>query len=348
MKVSIIGGGMAGLSAATYAADKDVTLYDAQGYDNRCIKPWGGGISDYRPVPRSIDAQGVLRRIDKVVAVNDSSQLDIRTQYGAIIQRDKFEKVWGKELKDKIQIAHREVTHSKFWNICKQSDLVIDATGVEPISYKIGKVKKSSLRGRTISAVAVGDFERVYPTPHIRGYYSGYSWVNPLTKDRAVIGLGTYEQERNADANSDPSTLLHQVAKQFGVRVEQIQRGPDSFPVPIIGGRKTSSLEYTAAGAHVRLVGDAASLANGITGTGLTRAARSAGEAVTTPIGESYPANLRQAIHMSQTRNLVQRYTDINQILNFAPQLADTVRYEPLFERAPMTGIKHIVQQAFN
>lgn len=346
MEISVIGGGITGLSAATHAADKNITLYDSRGFTNRQIKPWGGGIADYRAIPRSYDAQGVLRRIDKVTAVNKSSQIDIRTQYGVIIQRDIFEQAWGQELDDSIQIKNVEVTESQFHDICDRSDLVIDATGAHPISQELDFVGSSSLRGTTISAIIQGDFKQVFPTPIVQGHQSGYRWVNPLTEAKAVVGIGMYEHEKDTDSVTESAELLRQTVEQFNIDTDQILRGPETYPVPIIGGRKLSSLEYTVSGAQVRLVGDAASLAHGITGTGLSRAAQSAGEAVTTPLDKSYPENLRQSIHVSQARQLVHRYTTLNQIINSVSRITTSVRYEPLFEAGPASGAKHIIKQA--
>lgn len=346
MKIAVIGGGIAGLSAATFAGNEDTTLYDNRGFEDRNIKPWGGGIADYRTLPRSYDAPGILRRIDKVAAINESSRVDIRTQYGVIIQRDTFEEKWGKTLEHNIQVEEKEITESRFYEICDCSDLVIDATGVNPISQELGLVDGSSLRGNTVSAIVKGDFREIFPTPFVRGYQSGYSWVNPLTETKAVVGLGTYEHEDSE--STEPIQLLHKVADQFDVTAERILRGPDRFSVPIIGGRKLSSLEYTLSGAKVRLVGDAASLANGVTGTGLSRAARSGGEAVTTPLNNSYPENLRQSAHISRSRQLVHRYTTLDQIVSSVSRVTDSVRYEPLFEQGPLSGVKHVAQQALN
>jgi flavin-dependent dehydrogenase len=334
MDVAVVGGGFAGLSAAEFAHDAghDVALYDEDPYEPGAdrVAAWGGGVPDYGAVPRGRSVPGYLRAVDEVVMERAGEEV-VRFQMddAALVDRPAFENAWGADLAGRVEVVEERVDETRFWRLCEANDLVVDASGGRPVSAGVvDGVGEPTRDSKTFSAVVEGDFAAEYPTPQITPYRSGFAWVNPLSPERASVGMGAYLSETSGETVDE----FRAFCADRGVDVD-----PDEVRVKNVareGGRAPADCEFDLRGAAVRLVGDAACVADNDTGTALSRAARSAELAVAA--GErrgAYPEDLRELLDTGVLGGLVSRHLSIGQEAALVARLGGRrVNYGRLFE----------------
>jgi flavin-dependent dehydrogenase len=334
MDVAVVGGGFAGLSAAEFAHDAghDVVLYDedpyAEGVDR--VAAWGGGVSDYGAVPRGRDVRGYLRAVDEVVMERAGEEL-VRFQMddAALLDRPAFENAWGRSLAGRVEVVEERVGETLFWRLCEANDLVVDASGGRPVSAGVvDAVGEPTRDSKTFSAVVEGEFGDEYPTPHITPYRSGFAWVNPLSRERASVGMGAYLEETGSDTLDEFRAFCTERGVDLArdeVRVKNVARE---------GGRAPRDCEFDLRGAAVRLVGDAACVADNDTGTALSRSARSAELAVAAGDRRGvYPDSLADLLDTGVLAGVVTRHLSIGQEAALLARLGGRrVSYRRLFE----------------
>jgi flavin-dependent dehydrogenase len=335
MDVAVIGGGFAGLSAAEVGSREghDVALYEKSSFENgeELVRSWGGGVTDYSRVPRSKEVKGYVRDLDKVLLREDNQdEIEFDLSDGAMVERPVFDAAWGRDLRSRADVRENfEVSESDFWRICSDNDLVIDATGGRPLSIETQHtVHSSDVAAKVFSTVTEGDFSDIYPHAMVAPHGSGYEGINPISEDRAMMMVGSYRRQSDADM----PRYLASFCSDWGADLDSSDLEVKN--VPIIGGLELQNTKYTTEGATVKLVGDAASLGDRMTGTDLSRAAHSAMLAVQTESTcREYPEALSEEVYNGWLHQEISNHLDIGQELSMADALAQSnnVSYEKLF-----------------
>jgi flavin-dependent dehydrogenase len=162
----------------------------------------------------------------------------------------------------------------------------------------------------------------------ISPYKSGYKGVNPISDERSMVLVGSYTQDSSAQMLEDLADFCSEWDADVEVDEAEIKN------VPLVGGLELENAQYELRGATVKLVGDAASLGNRMTGTDLSRAAHSARLAVETESSsQSYVEQLKGEVHKGWLRERISNHVDIGQEASIAEILRkpDSISYEKLF-----------------
>lgn len=202
MKVIIIGGGPAGLSAALFLAkeDVDVTLYEAYKIGENIV--CAEGLFDFYG---NLDIELPSAMKIKKIIIKDSDELHVNLpNVSKFFTFDRVE--WQKRLKEKAQsygakiIEEKKISKEELLNLSKENDYVIDASGVKALSHFLFPRKdvKRYRKGLvpTLQYTLEGDFNVYKETIKaiVLNNPPGYYWFFPKLVDdkvlRANAGLG--------------------------------------------------------------------------------------------------------------------------------------------------------------
>ncbi len=287
MRVTVLGGGVAGLSAAETAAEQgnDVVLIDDQGFESKEQREgaWGEFIHNYRDFPREGDVPGVNRFPDEVqlLRVDDgdvASKMVFDAPEPVVIDRAEFEVAWANEISDAVDVRDRtSVDASRYMSLAEESDLLIDATGPDPISAEaVDKVSSCGKSIVTLSASMEGDFSNYWPGPAVVTWSEATGFINTKSRTQATFGLGWYQGYEP----DDPVEVFEEFCDNLEIP------SPQSSEIivgrePVQDSRDFSECAFELEGCDVRLAGDACGLVNGINNFGNVRSARSGSKSVT-------------------------------------------------------------------
>ena len=281
--VAVVGGAMAGLAAAEafHDAGFDVDLYERQSYDGKRVN-CGEVMTAVSEIPLEPTRENGFHNPLSAMEVDVYDGTDPgRTRTGRgefaaadayITDRNTVERAWAERVSGLgVDVSEdHPVAPAAFREFTDAYDLVIDATGQPSLSSKtFGTADEYGRRLVALNADVDGEFARLYPNARIvLENDTGYVWAFPKTPDRANLGIGWTFDERPEDylaafaAACDRNGWL--TPSQEQTNVATIPEGPSLDP------RRLYLREHS-----VVRVGDAAGIANRVTGKGISQAVES-------------------------------------------------------------------------
>ncbi|WP_435120019.1 NAD(P)/FAD-dependent oxidoreductase [Halolamina sp. C58] len=347
-RVAVVGGAMAGLAAADgfHDAGFDVDLYERQSYADKRVN-CGEAMTNSSAIPlESTTENGFLNPLQAMeVEVYDGTNAGRcctgRGEFTApdtyITDRHIVERTWADQLgRNGVEIhENQSITRSEFLELTTDYDIVVDASGQPSLSSKaLGTTEEYSGQFVALNADVEGDFSDLHPNCRIvLENYTGYAWAFSKTARRANVGIGWTFDERPddymaafraaCDRNGWPEP------SQDRTNVATIPEGPSLAP----------ERTYLPDRSVVR-VGDAAGLANRVTGKGISQAVQSsylAAELATHDRLHEYPDRLYRTMKPEYLLATVVRYfieTRQPQILGAAIRAASGMDIEAI-DRSP-------------
>ncbi|WP_336338417.1 NAD(P)-binding protein [Haloarcula brevis] len=289
MRVSIVGGGFAGLAAAQLAerATADVQLYDEGSYSGPRRGAWGEMVWDYSKLPVERDVPGYVREATTGIFVGSEGKTTVNVPDGVILNRGELEKHWARTLDRTEIVENAAVNEAAFRQLAAESDLLVDATGQFPISQQFTDLSYD-VACPTLSGRIEADFSHLYPEPRALAYENYFLWIVPQSPEEATVGLGCRADRSADELYADMRTLLTEID------VEPPERGTLYSGTDVSNGlRSLADCSYELNGCTVHVAGDAIGVANRLTGFGMIHAAQSGRAAVGAFFGaESYRRRL--------------------------------------------------------
>ncbi|MBX0324971.1 NAD(P)/FAD-dependent oxidoreductase [Halomicroarcula sp. F13] len=282
-RVAVLGGAVGGLAAAEGFSKRgfEVDLFERQSYDDKRVN-CGEAMTAVSKIPlRSMSANGFVNalpelRVDIYDGTTSSRQHTGSGRFPAsdtyITDRNIVERRWSERLAEKGVSIHEnhQITKAEFRTLADKYDLLVDATGQPSITSKVrGRTDEYAGRMIALNADVEGDFSDLYPNSQIvlEGY-TGYAWAFSKSPERANIGIGWTESERPADYIAEFEAACERngwpIPSRSQTNIAIIPEGPNLDP----------ALTYLPEWPVVR-VGDAAGLANRLTGKGISQAIQS-------------------------------------------------------------------------
>ncbi|WP_434530311.1 NAD(P)/FAD-dependent oxidoreductase (plasmid) [Haloarcula sp. NS06] len=356
-KIAVIGGGMAGLAAAAGFDDAGfvVKLYERQSYDSKRVN-CGEAMTAVSKIPLEPTVEnGFLNPLPAMeVEVYDGIDAD-RHRTGAgtfpaadtyITDRNVVEQSWAEQLSEKGVDIHenQSITRTDFHEFTDEYDLVVDATGQPSLSSKaLGTTNEYSGYMVALNSDVEGDFTELYPNSRIiLENYTGYSWAFPKTSQRANVGIGWTVSDRP----SDYMKALREACKRNGWPVPSQER----TNVAIIPEGPSLDPDRTYLPEHsVVRVGDAAGIANRLTGKGISQAVESgflAAELANSGQLHNFPDSLYQRMKTEYIFATVVRYfleTRNPKVLGAAIRAAAGIDIEDV-DRSPSTVLLRLLR----
>ncbi|ERG88641.1 MAG: Dehydrogenases (flavoprotein) [halophilic archaeon J07HX5] len=284
--VSVVGGGVAGLAAAGHAAQSghSVSLYESGSYadDQPRRGAWGEVVSDTTRLPTVDAATGVVREFEQIaVTVRDGSGLEqVAAMHGpalAVIDRGRVECAWRRALPAAVDVyTDHHVSSTEFRRLCRESALVVDASGPMPVSTAVTALTvPPSPAVKTLSTQSTGAFEPYFPVPAAVVGPQVKAFITTKSPQRATYGIG-FECGRGP---ADGYAAFVGLCEAAGLPV------PDRDTVhiglePTLSSRPPENCVTVIDEARVHLAGDAAGLVSGMNQFGICRAIDSAVAAV--------------------------------------------------------------------
>lgn len=281
--VAVLGGAVGGLAAAEGFSEQgfEVDLFERQSYDDKRVN-CGEAMTAVSKIPLDpTPANGFVNPLPELrVAVYDgTTAARQRTGEGSfpasdayITDRNVVERRWADRLAEKGVSVHENhsVTKAAFGRFAQEYDLVVDATGQPSLTSKVrGRTDEYAGRMIALNADVEGDFSDIYPTSQIvLENYTGYAWAFSKSPERANVGIGWTESERPTDYVAEFEAACERngwpTPTRSQTNIAVIPEGPSLDP----------ALTYLPEYPVVR-VGDAAGVANRLTGKGMSQAIQS-------------------------------------------------------------------------
>lgn len=276
MRISIVGGGFAGLAAAQLAetVTADVQLFDKGSYSGERRGAWGEMVWDYSQLPLERDVPGYVREAETGIFVGHDGKTAVTVPDGVILNRGELEKHWAGTLERTDIVEDAKVDAAAFRRLAGESDLLVDATGQFPISRRFTDLSYD-VACPTLSGRIEADFSHLYPEPRALAYENYFLWVVPQSPAEATVGLGCREDRPPAELYADMRKLLAEID------IEPPERAALYSGTDVSNGlRSLSQCSYELNDCTVHIAGDAIGLANRLTGFGMIHAAQSGRAAV--------------------------------------------------------------------
>ncbi|MGI5822631.1 MAG: NAD(P)/FAD-dependent oxidoreductase [Dethiobacteria bacterium] len=270
MKVAVVGGGPAGLTAAKTAADNglEVTLFEHYRIGERIN--CGEGFFDILGLCGKPEA-GVLFKVQQILLkVNKLHRIDSSKLNLWMIDRAGWQRCLAEEARTSgVKILEETPIKINDMELLRQDyDWVIDASGVSAISLKdgTGAGENRDRAALTIQCRLKGDFSNLKNSlkavlePHYQGYY----WIFPKIASEeglANVGIGFFNH---------PSAKIN--LRQELSRVLQQENLQDYPILECRGGKIPLNRATPFMKGNTLLVGDAAGLASPLYGGGLDMA----------------------------------------------------------------------------
>jgi digeranylgeranylglycerophospholipid reductase len=281
--VAVVGGAMAGLAAAEgfHRAGFEIELYERQTYARKRVN-CGEAMTATSEIPLDPTVEnGFLNPVPVMeVEVYDGIGSDRRCtgrgQFTAsdayITDRNVVERSWAERLSGNGIDVHenRAITRAEFREFTDTYDLVVDATGQPSLTSKaLGTTDEYSGCFVALNSDVTGDFTELYPNSQIvLENYTGYAWAFSKTPQRANVGIGWTVEDRPADYMAAFEAACERNGwpepPRNKTNVAIIPEGPSLDP----------TRTYLPERSVVR-VGDAAGIANRLTGKGISQAVES-------------------------------------------------------------------------
>jgi flavin-dependent dehydrogenase len=287
MNAAVVGSGFAGLSAAEKALENygQVVLYSSS--EKKISEPengYGEFLGSLSETPISKSYEGVLRKVEELEWLSNEMTKNLKVNDSYVIDRSIVQANWIERLKrDGLQTnLEEEIDAQEFDKICESFDLVIDASGPEPISEEFLNISVNEQYSlESISTRQVMDFDD-HPVTAVGSFMKKFYWINTRSEDQATVGAVSNSLPELDEAKKS----LKQKLGQHGVAIdkEKLTHGK----IPFLGYRDFKDSVQDYRDAEIRLVGDAAGLTNGITGFGLQRACESGEAAAELDSNEEY------------------------------------------------------------
>lgn len=267
-KICILGGGPAGLAAATQGAKLG---YDVVLFEKNCIG------DDIRCAEGYIDTLGLLGkpragtrfRVKSIVFQTDHAyELDVSANQGFwMIDRREWQVDFAQRAKE-LGVKIYEKTRIRPEDLDKlqgEYDYLIDATGVQPVTAKRwGFIKEyRDSCAVTVSRVLRGDFSSLYEKIKVglEPHYHGYYWIFPKDRDLANVGIGCFNYDPYAPGKINLWRELERIMRKEGIKDYEVLRSfGGSLPV-----RMLDRVVY----GNIILVGDAGGLCSPLHGGGI-------------------------------------------------------------------------------
>ena len=355
--VAVVGGAMAGLAAADgfSNAGYEVELYERQSYAEKRVN-CGEAMTAVSAIPLEPTAEnGFLNSLPAMeIEVYDGIDTDRhctgRGEFPAadayITDRNIVERTWAERLARQDVIIHenQSITRAEFRELTDQYDVIVDATGQPSLTSKaLGATDEYSGHLVAVNADVEGDFTDLYPNSRIvLENYTGYAWAFSKTPTRANVGIGWTSSERPDDYMAAFKTACERNAWPEPLRehtnVAIIPEGPSLAP----------ERTYLPEQSIVR-VGDAAGIANRLSGKGISQAVQSsylAAELAADDRLHEYPAHLYRTMKSEYLLATVIRYfveARHARLLGAAVRAASGLDIEEL-DRAPRTVLARLAR----
>ena len=348
---------MAGLAAAEgfQRAGFDVDLYERQMYNEKRVN-CGEAMTAVSAIPLEKTAEnGFINPLPEMeVEVYDGVESDRqytgRGRFTAsdayITDRNVVEQSWADRLAQKGVSVHedRPVSPSELCEFTDEYDIVVDATGQPSLTSKaLGSTDEYSGHLVALNAEVTGDFSDLYPNSQIiLENYTGYTWAFSKTPHRANVGIGWAPSDRPDDYMA---AFKHTCERNEWPEPDRERTNVAIIPEgPSIDPKRT----YLPSHSIVR-VGDAAGIANRLTGKGISQAVQSsylAAELAAENQLEAYPEQLYPTLKPEYLLATVVRYfieTREPHILGEAVQAVSGMDIEAV-DRSPRDVLLQLAQ----
>lgn len=356
-RVGVVGGAMAGLAAAEafHDAGFDVDLYERQSYDDKRVN-CGEAMTDVSALPLEPTPENGFRNPLPAleVEVYDGTAPDRRrtgrgrfTAAAAYVtDRNAVERAWADRLARRGVAVHENhpVPSGDFLEFADGYDLAVDATGHPSVSSRaLGRTDAYGTRLVALNADVEGDFEDLHPNARIvLENYTGYAWAFPKSARRANLGIGWTFEERPDDYFAAFAAACDRngwpVPSRDRTNVATIPEGPNLDPA------RTYLPEHS-----VVRVGDAAGIANRVTGKGISQAVESsylAAELAAAGRLEMYPDRLYRRLKPEFLfASVVRHFLEARKprVLGAAVRAASGIDIEAV-DRAPATVLRRLAR----
>lgn len=317
--VAVLGGSMAGLAAAEgfQRAGFAVELYERQAYEEKRVN-CGEAMTAASAIPlEKTTENGFINPLPKMeVEVYDGDDSDRRctgrgeftASNAYITDRNLVERTWATRLaQNGVNVLDdRPVSTTELQEFTDEYDIVVDATGQPSLTSKaLGSTDEYSGHLVALNADVTGDFNDLHPNSRIvLENYTGYTWAFSKTPRRANVGIGWASRDRPDDYMAAFKRACERNGwpepEQDRTNVAIIPEGPSLPP------ERTYHHDYS-----IVRVGDAAGIANRLTGKGISQAVQSsylAAELATENRLEAFPNQLYQTMKPEYLLATVIRY----------------------------------------
>ncbi|QKY18561.1 NAD(P)/FAD-dependent oxidoreductase [Halorubrum sp. CBA1229] len=346
--VAILGGAMAGLAAAEgfQRAGCDVELYERQTYNEKRVN-CGEAMTAASAIPLEKTAEnGFINPLPEMEVevydgVQPGRQCTGRGKFTApdayITDRNVVEQSWADRLTQRgVDVnENQSITPAELFEFADGYNVIVDATGQPSLTSKaLQSTGEYSGYLVALNADVVGDFSDVYPNSQIiLENYTGYTWAFTKTPNRANVGIGWAVSDRPDDYMAAFKRACERngwpTPTQERTNVAIIPEGPSLDP------QRTYHPDHS-----IVRVGDAAGIANRLTGKGISQAIQSsylAAELAAEDRLEAYPEQLYREMKPEYLLATVIRYfteTRQPQILGKAIQAGSGMDIEAV-DRSP-------------
>jgi len=272
VKVAVVGGSVAGLSAANFllssGLDCEVSIIERKkAFGDKIV--CAGGIASFmiKKLQLQVPDEFIARKVQRVRFYSpnlDYADLELHKEYGLILWRDRWEKWLGQQVEELGANVHLNIKDSA--EMLKDADVIVGADGLTGVSRRlVGKPFPSSGDVHMgIQAVGKTKFtdEEAISLFFGRWIPEGYGWLFPLQGGEFRIGLGV------------PLTYASNLQRYFDTFVTSVEAELSEKPkvkmIPTAPPEKT--LVGDAMGKPIAFVGDAGLMCDPATGGGIAPA----------------------------------------------------------------------------
>ena len=348
---------MAGLAAAEgfFDAGYEVELYERQSYAEKRVN-CGEAMTAVSAIPLEPTAgNGFLNSLPAMeIEVYDGIEPGRHcTGHGEFTAADAYitdrnivERTWAERLARQDVTIHenQSITCAEFQEFSDEYEVIVDATGQPSFTSKtLGVTDEYSGHLVALNADVEGDFTDLYPNSRIvLENYTGYAWAFAKSPTRTNVGIGWTSSERPDDYITAFKTACERNGWPEPLRentnVAIIPEGPSLAP----------ERTYLPEQSIVR-VGDAAGIANRLSGKGISQAVQSsylAAELAADGRLDEYPAQLYRTMKSEYLLAIIIRYfieARHTRLLGAAVRAASGLDIEEL-DRAPRTVLARLAR----
>ncbi|QLG62099.1 NAD(P)/FAD-dependent oxidoreductase [Halorarum salinum] len=276
---AVVGGAVSGLAAAyaLHTLGYEVTLYERQAYTAKRVN-CGEAMTAASAVPLAKTPENGFANDTpafEVAVYTDTGsdrrlvgQVTLPAADAYVTDRNLVERRWAEQLADDgvgVEADH-SVTKAEFETLADAHDLLVDATGQPSLASKVTRsTAEYSGHLTALNADVTGDFSEQYPRSRmVLENYVGYAWAFPKSPTRANVGIGWAGPDRPDDYMAALRAACERngwpVPTRDRTNVAIIPEGPSLAPT------RTYLPEF-----GVVRVGDAAGIANRLTGKGISQ-----------------------------------------------------------------------------
>ncbi len=297
IKIGIIGGGPAGLTAAIEGARLgiDVTLWEKSRIGERinCAE----GFFDPLELlsPPDIGVRYKVKNL--IIQIDNEHVIDVSDLNLFMLDRQKWQKGLAERARSTgvLILEEHPISLEKLDSIKRDFDFILDGSGVPSLTSRYYNFKDVYLKEALITAQCrvKSDFsslDRSFKAAMLKDN-SGYGWIFPRNKGEANVGLGIYNMESNEKIKGSE---LYRKLDQFLIS-QEINGNIVDRAAGICPNKRPDNLIFD----NLLLIGDTAGLTSPFHGGGIDLACVSALTAVNAIKEgniEKYPEQLQKKI----------------------------------------------------